>query len=77
MLNEIEIAKETLENCKLNEELAKKTYDMALVAYKNGTKDLASLQTIQNSYTNALLQLRNQQLNLIDNILELKNTIGE
>ena len=75
MLNEIEIAKETLENCKLNEELAKKTYDMALVAYKNGTKDLASLQTIQNSYTNALLQLRNQQLNLIDNILELKNNL--
>ena len=77
MLNEIEIAKESLENCKLNAELAKKTYDMALLAYKNGTKDLSSLQTIQNSYTNALLQLRNQQLNLINNILELKNTIGE
>ena len=77
MLNEIEIAKETLENCKLNVELAKKTYDMALVAYKNGTKDISSLQTIQTSYTNAQLQLRNQQLTLIDNILELKNTIGE
>ena len=75
MLNEIEIAKETLENCKLNEELAKKTYDMALVAYKNGTKDLSSLQSIQNSYTNALLQLRNQQLNLINNILELRNNL--
>ncbi len=77
MLNEIDIAKETLENCKLNVELAKKTYDLALVAYKNGTKDLSSLQTIQNSYNNAVLQLRNQQLNLINNILELKNTIGE
>lgn len=77
MLNEIEIAKDTLENCKLNVDLAKKTYDMALVAYKNGTKDLSSLQSIQNSYTNAVLQLRNQQLNLINNILELKNTIGD
>lgn len=77
MLNEIEICKESLENCKLNVELAKKTYELGLVAFKNGTKDLSSLQTIQNSYTNALLQLRNQQLTLINNILELKNVIGE
>ncbi|MCR4735053.1 MAG: TolC family protein [Treponema sp.] len=77
MLNEIEIAKESLENCKLNVELADKTYELGLVAFKNGTKDLSSLQTIQTSYTNALLQLRNQQLTLINNILELKNTIGE
>jgi len=77
MLNEIDIAKESLENCKLNVELARKTYELGLVAFKNGTKDLSALQTIQNSYTTALLQLRNQQLTLIDNILELKNTIGE
>lgn len=77
MLNEIDIAKESLENCKLNVELAKKTYELGLVAFKNGTKDLSALQTIQNSYTTALLQLRNQQLTLINNILELKNTIGE
>lgn len=77
MLNEIEIAKESLENCKLNVELADKTCELGLVAFKNGAKDLYSLQTIQTAYTNALLQLRNQQLTLINNILELKNTIGE
>ncbi|MCR4742008.1 MAG: TolC family protein [Treponema sp.] len=77
MLNEIDISKDSLENCKLNVELAKKTYELGLVAFKNGTKDLSSLQTIQTSYTNAILQLRNQELTLINNILELKNVIGE
>ena len=77
MINEIQIAQETLENSRLNVELAKKSFEMAQEAYKNGTKDLSSLQTIQNSYSNAELQFRNQQLTLISSILELKNLLGK
>ena len=76
MINAIDIAKETLKNCEQNAELAKKSYELATVAYKNGTKDLSSLQTIQNSYSNALVQLNNQQLNLITTVINLKSLLG-
>ena len=77
ILNEIEIAKEGLENCRLNSELAKKSYEMAEIAYKNGTKDLNSLQAIHNAYSNAELQYKNQQLSLINSRLTLKSLIGK
>ena len=77
ILNEIEIAKEGLENCRLNIDLAKKSYEMAEVAYKNGTKDLNSLQSIHNAYSNAELQYRSQQLSLINSRLTLKSLIGK
>lgn len=75
-LHTIEIAKETLENYKQNVEIAKKTYELALIAFKNGTKELSDLQTVQNSYSNAKVQLNNQQLSLISNAIELKNLLG-
>lgn len=50
---------------------------MAEVAYRNGTKDLNSLQSIQNAYSNAELQYRSQQLTLISNRLALKSLIGK
>lgn len=75
-LHTIEIAKETLEIYKQNVEIAKKTYELALIAFKNGTKELSDLQTVQNSYSNAKVQLNNQQLSLISNAIELKNLLG-
>jgi hypothetical protein len=77
LLNEIEIAKESLENARLNSELAKKSYEMAEIAYKNGTKDLNSLQSIHNAYSNAELQYKNQQPSLINSRLALKSLIGK
>ena len=77
ILNEIEIAKEGLENCRLNIDLAKKSYEMAEVAYKNGTKDLNSLQSIHNAYSNAEVQYRSQQLSLINSRFTLKSLIGK
>jgi len=75
-LHTIEIAKETLENYRQNVELAEKTYELSLIAYKNGTKEFSDLQTIQNSYTNAKVQLNNQQLTLISSVIDLKNMLG-
>lgn len=75
-INSIEIAQDSLSNCENNVKLAKKTYELALTAYQNGTKDLTSLQTILASYNDAVLQLNSQQLTLIKGILELKNTLG-
>ena len=77
MLDEIEFGKEALENCRLNVELAKKSFQMAEVAYKNGTKDLLSLQNIQSTYSNAQAQYMNQQLSLINTVLNYKKLISE
>ncbi len=75
-LHTIEIAKETLENYEQNVEIAKKTYELSLIAYRNGTKDLSALQTVQNSYSDAKVQLNNQQLSLISSVIELINLLG-
>jgi len=75
-LHTIEIAKETLENYEQNVELAKKTYELSLIAYKNGTKEFSDLKTVQNSYSDAKVQLSNQQLSLISSVIELKNLLG-
>ena len=77
MINEIELGKDSLENCRLNVELAKKSYQMAEVAFKNGTKDLMSLQNIQSSYSNTQAQYMNQQLSLINTVLNFKKLISE
>lgn len=76
IIHTIEIAKDTLENCRQNVELAKKSYELAEVAYKNGTKALSDLQTVQNSYNTANVQLNNQQLSLITSVIELNNLLG-
>ena len=76
MLEEIELGKENLESCRLNVELAKKSYQMAEIAYKNGTKDLLSLQNLQSTYSSAQAQYMSQQLNLIKVLLNFKNLIS-
>lgn len=77
MINDIELGKDSLENCRLSVELAKKSWQMAELAFKNGTKDLLSLQNIQSSYSNAQAQYMNQQLSLINTVLSFKKLISE
>ena len=76
MINTIEIAKETLENYRQNVEIAKKTYDLALIAYKNGSKEYTALKNVQDSYESAKLQLNNQQLSIISSVIQLQNLLG-
>ncbi len=76
MINGIEISKETLKNCQQNLELAKKSLELAEIAYKNGTKDLTAFQSAQNTYNNVSVQLDNQQLSLITSIIELKSLLN-
>jgi len=76
MINGIELSKETLKNCQQNLELAKKSLELAEVAYKNGTKDLSAFQSAQNTYNNVSVQLNNQQLSLITSIIELKSLLN-
>ncbi|MCR5606419.1 MAG: TolC family protein [Treponema sp.] len=75
-LHDIDISKETLEERKLNMELAKKTYEMTEDAYSKGTKDLLTLQTALDSYHSAELEWRNEQYNLLTYVLDLENLLG-
>ena len=59
-----------------NVELAQRTYDMTLLAYNRGTKDLLSLQNASDSLLSAQVSLKNEQRTLINAVLELENTIG-
>lgn len=75
-LHDIDISKETLEERKLNMELAKKTYEMTEDAYSKGTKDLLTLQNALDSYHSAELEWRSEQYNLLTYVLDLENLLG-
>lgn len=75
-IHDIEISNETIEERKLNMELAKKTYEMAEEAYGKGTKDLLTVQNALDSYRSAQVEWRKEQYNLISYVLDLENIAG-
>ncbi|WP_191018143.1 TolC family protein [Treponema zioleckii] len=75
-VHSIEISRETLEERKLNVELAQKTYQMTYTAYRNGTKDLLALQNALTSYQEAEVEWRSEQYNLMSYVLDLENLLG-
>jgi len=75
-IHDIEISNETIEERKLNMELAKKTYEMTEEAYSRGTKDLLTVQNALDSYRSAQVEWRKEQYNLISYVLDLENLLG-
>ncbi|MBR1713760.1 MAG: TolC family protein [Treponema sp.] len=75
-IHDIEISNETIEERKLNMELAKKTYEMEEEAYGKGTKDLLTVQNALDSYRSAQVEWRKEQYNLISYVLDLENIAG-
>ncbi len=75
-LHDIEISRETLDERELNVKLAEKTYQMTYTAYRNGTKDLLSLQNALTSYREAEVEWRSEQYNLLSYYLDLENLLG-
>ena len=59
-----------------NVELAQKTYDMVLIAYNHGSKDLMALQNSADSLASAQLNQQTQIYNLICSVLDLENSLG-
>lgn len=68
----IEQAQTSLQTQALNVQLAQKTYDLSLVAYDKGTKDLLSLQNIEGDLNQARYDLLSQRYTLISAILDLE-----
>lgn len=65
-----------LDMLKKNVELAQKAYNMTLIAYNHGSKDLMTLQNSADSLKTAQLNLQTQNYNLICAVLDLENTLG-
>ena len=61
---------------KQNVEIAQKAYDMMLIAYNHGSKDLMTLQNSADSLAQAQLNQQTQLYNLICAVLDLENTLG-
>lgn len=61
---------------KQNVEIAQKAYDMMLIAYNHGSKDLMTLQNSAYSLAQAQLNQQTQLYNLICAVLDLENTLG-
>lgn len=75
-LNEIKQAQSQLQALQTNIDLAQKTYDMTLVAYNHGSKDLLSLQDASDSLLEAKVDLESEKYTLISAVLNLESTLG-
>ncbi len=74
--NTIENAQNQLKTYEANLKLMQKTYDMTLIAYNNGSKDLSALETAQDNLSSARFSLQNQKYTIINAVLNLENTLG-
>ena len=72
----IEEAQAQLKLYEANYELMQKTYDLTLVAYNNGSKDLSLLQTAQDNLNNARRTIQRQKYIIINSVLNLENILG-
>ena len=74
--NSILMAQTQLGVYEANYELMKRTYEMTLIAYNNGSKDLSTLQTAEDNLSKARFSLQSQKYTIFNAILNLENTLG-
>ncbi len=65
-------ARKSIEASERNIRLAQRSYDMMVVAYRNGTKELLDLRDAENQLNQAKLALANEGYNYISAILDLE-----
>lgn len=59
-----------------NLELMQKAYDLTLIAYNNGSKDLNALQTAEDNLATARFNLQSQKFQIINSVINLEDTLG-
>lgn len=75
-LRTIRQAQSQMKSLEATVELAQKTYDLTAVAYNHGSRDLNTLQTMEDNLISAKTQLQSQSYTLVNAILELENILG-
>lgn len=74
--NSIVHAQNQLKIYESNLALMQKTYDMTLVAYNNGSKDLNTLQNAEDNLAAARFSIQTQKYSIITAVLNLENILG-
>lgn len=59
-----------------NIQLAQRSYDMTLVAYRNGTMELLDLRDAENQLNQAKLGLANEKFNYLSGLMDLEYTLN-
>ena len=59
-----------------NIQLAQRSYDMTLVAYRNGTAELLDVRDAENQLNQAKLGLANEKFNYLSGLLDLEYTLN-
>lgn len=59
-----------------NIQLAQRSYDMTLVAYRNGTVELLDVRDVENQLNQAKLGLVNEKFNYLSGLLDLEYTLN-
>ena len=59
-----------------NIQLAQRSYDMTLVAYRNGTTELLDLRDAENQLNQAKLGLANEKFNYLSGLMDLEYTLN-
>ena len=72
----VRLYKSILDNSKINLEIAKKNYQMALKAFNKGILELMKLNDIETSYKQSNLQFIKDKLNYANIILEYKELVN-
>jgi len=75
-LRTIRQAQSQMKSLEATAALAQKTYDLTQNAYNQGSRDLNSLKSAEDSLISAKTQLQSQNYTLVNAILELENTLG-
>lgn len=74
--NSILEAQTQLKLCEANLELMQKTYDLTLLAYNSGSKDLSVLQTAEDNLASARRNIQRQKYIIINSVLNLEDVLG-
>lgn len=72
----LDLSQATIEASASNIQLAQRSYDMTLVAYRNGTVELLDVRDAENQLNQAKLGLANEKYNYLSGLLDLEYTLN-
>ncbi len=72
----LENSMNTIDTYSLNEDLARKSFELTSEAYDLGTRELLDVETAQESYLSASLNILGEKINYINNLLDLQYAIN-
>ena len=75
-INTLTQAREQIQSMDRSIELAQRSYDMTLRAYRNGTTELLDVRDAENQLNEAKLGLANEKYNYISALLDLETTLN-